>query len=160
MAAKKAEMVIAEAEAKAEAKAALSLSRIQDTMAMGITPLMYPELVNGGMTYVAYVTKAEAKKITSWSLAYLNKLINPTRDDNDAIIESPQVIGLRKAGLGWQISLDSLLDFKATSGRKEGKQSLLNSALVAFLTEKKLLADWEKIESAITSDWEKSRSKK
>lgn len=104
-----------------------------------------------------YITKPDAKALTGWSLAYINKLVNSV-DDKPA-----QVNGIQMAGLGWLVDFHSLLSFKATSRRKQGLQSKRWQALDTFLSDtdqlKSLLATgdddavvnaWVTVDSAIT----------
>ncbi len=106
----------AEAEAKAEAEATKAGIVI---MAIGAQK---------------FITKPDAKALTGWSLAYVNKLVNSV-DDKPA-----QVNGIQMAGLGWLVDFHSLIQFKATSRRKQGLQSKRWQALEVFLSDTKALA--------------------
>jgi len=87
-----------------------------------------------------YITKPDAKMLTGWSLAYINKLVNSV-DDKPA-----QVNGIQMAGLGWLVDFHSLVDFKATSRRKQGLQSKRWQALESFLS------DTNRLKSLLASD--------
>lgn len=81
-----------------------------------------------------FITKPDAKTLTGWSLAYINKLVNAV--DN----KPAQVNGIQMAGLGWLVDFHSLLTFKSTARRKQGLQSKRWQALEVFLSDTKALA--------------------
>ena len=113
-------------------------------------------LVNGkevkvtslNMGETEYLSIKDAVKVSGWSRAYINKLVNVQKGDKVA-----KVAGLRIDGLGWLVDIASLSGFFATAGRKPGLATLRNNALVAFLTEHNLVDEWAAIDASVMADY-------
>lgn len=94
----------------------------------------------GGMTLTSI---KNAVKVSGWSRAYVNKLLN-----------SGDVAGMRMDGSGWLVDLNALAEYKRTSGRAPGIQSMLNDALDTFLAEHGLADDWSTIRDSVVAAYE------
>ena len=96
------------------------------------------------MSKVDYVSIKDAVKVSGWSRAYINKLVNKQKGDSAA-----KVAGLRIDGLGWLVDIASLKSFFAISGRKAGLATLTTIALDSFLAEHNLTDEWVTILASV-----------
>lgn len=101
-------------------------------------------LAMGGTDYVSI---KDAVKVSGWSRAYINKLVNVQKGD-----KTSKVDGLRIDGLGWLVAINSLKSFHATSGRKAGLATLTANALDVFLAEHNLVDNWAKIYASVVKE--------
>ena len=90
------------------------------------------------MSKIDYVSIKDAVKVSGWSRAYINKLVNKQKGDSSA-----KVAGLRIDGLGWLVDIVSLESFFAISGRKAGLSTMTSKALDVFLAQYGLTSRWE-----------------
>ena len=96
---------------------------------------------------VEYVSVSDAVKLSEFSRAYINKLLN-----------GDKIVGMNLAGLGWLVSRESLAEFESTDRRQPGKARLINQALEEFLAANDLLEAWMRIRSDVIAEYELSKA--
>lgn len=96
---------------------------------------------------VEYVSVSDAVKLSEFSRAYINKLLNGNK-----------IAGMNLAGLGWLVSIESLKEFESTDRRQPGKARLIKQALEEFLSENGLLEAWTQIREDVIAQYELSRA--
>ena len=96
---------------------------------------------------VEYVSVSDACKISDFSRAYINKLLN-----------GDKLVGMNLAGLGWLVSIESLKAFEATDRRQPGKARLINPALDEFLTAHDLLESWTRVRDDVVAQYDLSKA--
>jgi hypothetical protein len=96
---------------------------------------------------VEYVSVSDACKISDFSRAYINKLLN-----------GDKLVGMNLAGLGWLVSIESLKAFEATDRRQPGKARLINQALEEFLTAHDLLDSWARVRDDVVAAYDLSKA--
>lgn len=96
---------------------------------------------------VEYVSVSDACKISDFSRAYINKLLN-----------GDKLVGMNLAGLGWLVSIESLKAFEATDRRQPGKARLINQALEEFLTAHDLMESWTRVRDDVVAQYDLSKA--